>query len=110
MTAADWLAAIGLLLVIEGILPFAAPALWRDGFRRILEFSNGQLRFIGAALGGPTRISRLRFRRKAMDARRGAQARVVPCQAAQRSRRAFLRKPEGTAAIQAHSFVASCLQ
>jgi uncharacterized protein YjeT (DUF2065 family) len=54
MTGSDWLVAIGLLLVIEGILPFAAPAVWRDGFRRMLEFSDGQLRFIGAAsmLGG----------------------------------------------------------
>lgn len=54
MTGPDWLAAIGLLLVIEGILPFAAPALWRDGFRRMLELRDGQLRFIGAAsiLGG----------------------------------------------------------
>jgi len=43
-----------LLLVIEGILPFAAPAIWRDGFRRMLELSDGQLRFIGATsmLGG----------------------------------------------------------
>jgi len=49
MTGFDWLAAIGLLLVIEGILPFAAPAVWRDGFRRMLDFSDGQLRFIGAA-------------------------------------------------------------
>ena len=54
MTAADWLTAIGLLLVIEGLLPFAAPAMWRDGFRRMLELRDGQLRFIGAAsmLGG----------------------------------------------------------
>jgi uncharacterized protein YjeT (DUF2065 family) len=49
MTGSDWLAAIGLLLVIEGILPFAAPAVWRDGFRWILELRDGQLRFIGAA-------------------------------------------------------------
>jgi hypothetical protein len=49
MTGSDWLAAIGLLLVIEGILPFAAPAVWRDGFRRMLELGDGQLRFIGAA-------------------------------------------------------------
>jgi uncharacterized protein len=34
---------------LKGILPFAAPAVWRDGFRRILELSDGQLRFIGAA-------------------------------------------------------------
>jgi uncharacterized protein YjeT (DUF2065 family) len=54
MTGSGWLAAIGLVLVIEGILPFAAPAVWRDGFRRILEFTDGQLRFIGAAsmMGG----------------------------------------------------------
>ena len=54
MIGLDWLAAIGLLLVIEGILPFAAPAAWRDGFRRMLELTDGQLRFIGAAsmLGG----------------------------------------------------------
>lgn len=54
MTGVDWLAAIGLLLVIEGLLPFAAPAVWRDGFRRMLAFSDGQLRFIGATslLGG----------------------------------------------------------
>lgn len=54
MTGFNWLAAIGLLLVIEGVLPFAAPTVWRDGFRRMLELSNGQLRFIGAAsmLGG----------------------------------------------------------
>jgi uncharacterized protein YjeT (DUF2065 family) len=54
MTGTDWLAAIGLLLVIEGVLPFAAPAAWREGFRRILELRDGQLRFMGAAsmLGG----------------------------------------------------------
>ncbi|MCL5060637.1 MAG: DUF2065 domain-containing protein [Candidatus Thermoplasmatota archaeon] len=54
MTGSDWLAAIGLLLVIEGILPFAAPAVWREGFSRMLELRDGQLRFIGAAsmLGG----------------------------------------------------------
>ena len=49
MTGSDWLAAIGLLLVIEGILPFAAPAMWREGFRRMLDLRDGQLRFIGAA-------------------------------------------------------------
>ncbi|HEX7972617.1 MAG TPA: DUF2065 domain-containing protein [Thiobacillus sp.] len=54
MTGSDWLAAIGLLLVVEGILPFAAPAIWREAFRRMLELRDGQLRFIGATsmLGG----------------------------------------------------------
>ena len=42
------------MLVIEGMMPFAAPAVWREGFRRMLELRDGQLRFIGAAsmLGG----------------------------------------------------------
>ncbi|MFN3750425.1 MAG: DUF2065 domain-containing protein [Thiobacillus sp.] len=49
MSGTDWLAALGLLLVIEGILPFAAPALWREGFSRMLALRDGQLRFVGAA-------------------------------------------------------------
>jgi uncharacterized protein YjeT (DUF2065 family) len=49
MTAADLMLAIALLLVMEGLLPFAAPAMWRDAFRRAIELSDGQLRFLGAA-------------------------------------------------------------
>ena len=41
------LAAFGLMLVLEGILPFLAPSLWRETFRRLIEMSSGQLRFIG---------------------------------------------------------------
>ena len=41
------LAALGLVLVIEGLLPFVAPDLWRDTFRRLIELADGQLRFIG---------------------------------------------------------------
>jgi uncharacterized protein len=41
------LAAVALVLVFEGLLPFAAPALWRDTFRRMIELSDGQLRFMG---------------------------------------------------------------
>lgn len=41
------MAAIGLLLVMEGLLPFVAPTLWRDTFRRLIEMADGQLRFIG---------------------------------------------------------------
>jgi uncharacterized protein len=39
--------AFALLLIIEGVLPFAAPRLWRDSFRKLTEMSDGQLRFIG---------------------------------------------------------------
>jgi hypothetical protein len=48
------LAAFALMLVIEGILPFLAPAVWRETFRKMLELSDGQLRFVGlgSMLGG----------------------------------------------------------
>ena len=41
------LAAFGLVLVLEGILPFLAPRVWRESFRKLLELSDGQLRFMG---------------------------------------------------------------
>jgi len=48
------LAALALMLVLEGILPFLAPSLWRDTFRKMTEMSDGQLRFVGltSMLGG----------------------------------------------------------
>lgn len=48
------LMAFGFMLIIEGLLPFLAPKLWRDTFQRILQFSDGQIRFFGLAsiLGG----------------------------------------------------------
>ena len=41
------LTAIALMLVIEGVLPFLLPTLWRETFRRLTEMSDGQVRFIG---------------------------------------------------------------
>lgn len=41
------LLAFGLMLVIEGLLPFIAPKVWRETFRRVTEMSDGQIRFIG---------------------------------------------------------------
>ena len=35
------------MLVIEGVLPFVAPRVWRETFRRVTELSDGQIRFIG---------------------------------------------------------------
>jgi uncharacterized protein YjeT (DUF2065 family) len=43
------LTALALMLIIEGVLPFLAPGLWRETFRRITEMSDGQVRFIGLA-------------------------------------------------------------
>ena len=42
-----FLMAFALMLVIEGLLPFLAPTLWRDTFRRITQMSDGQIRFVG---------------------------------------------------------------
>ncbi len=41
------LTALALMLIIEGLLPFLAPGLWRKTFRRITELSDGQVRFVG---------------------------------------------------------------
>ena len=41
------LTALALMLIIEGLLPFLAPGLWREAFRRITELSDGQVRFVG---------------------------------------------------------------
>jgi uncharacterized protein YjeT (DUF2065 family) len=41
------LVALALVLVLEGIVPFLAPRAWRDTFRRLIQFSDGQIRFIG---------------------------------------------------------------
>ena len=41
-----WLA-LGLVLVIEGVLPFASPGGWRRMFAQILQMRDGQIRFFG---------------------------------------------------------------
>ncbi len=48
------LAALGLMLILEGLLPFIAPQAWRETFKRMIEMKDGQLRFIGlgSMLGG----------------------------------------------------------
>jgi uncharacterized protein len=40
-------AAFALMLVLEGILPFTSPRLWREVFRKAIEMSDGQIRFFG---------------------------------------------------------------
>jgi hypothetical protein len=45
--ASTLLLAFALMLIIEGALPFLAPSLWRDTFRRITQLSDGQVRFFG---------------------------------------------------------------
>ncbi len=38
-----------MVLVIEGLLPFAAPAGWRRMFAQLLQLRDGQIRFVGLA-------------------------------------------------------------
>ncbi|MGQ0654363.1 MAG: DUF2065 domain-containing protein [Betaproteobacteria bacterium] len=42
-----FLMALALMLILEGLLPFLAPNLWRETFRRITQMSDGQIRFVG---------------------------------------------------------------
>jgi len=44
---ATFVMALALMLILEGVLPFIAPNLWRDTFRRITQMSDGQIRFVG---------------------------------------------------------------
>lgn len=48
------LTTLGLMLVIEGVLPLLLPQAWRDTFTRMIALKDGQLRFVGLAsvLGG----------------------------------------------------------
>ena len=41
------LVAFALMLVLEGLVPFLAPGIWRDTFRRLIQLSDGQIRFVG---------------------------------------------------------------
>jgi len=41
------LIAFALMLVLEGLVPFLAPGTWRETFRRLIQLSDGQIRFIG---------------------------------------------------------------
>ena len=40
-------AAMALMLVFEGLLPFISPQGWRRTFARLLTLRDGQLRFFG---------------------------------------------------------------
>ncbi len=41
-----WLA-LGLVLVIEGLFPFASPTGWKRMFSQLLQLTDGQIRFFG---------------------------------------------------------------
>jgi uncharacterized protein YjeT (DUF2065 family) len=41
------LGALALMLVFEGLMPLLNPRGWRSVFERVLQMSDGQIRFIG---------------------------------------------------------------
>jgi uncharacterized protein YjeT (DUF2065 family) len=45
--ATTLLLAFALMLILEGLLPFLAPGVWREAFRRITQLTDGQIRFFG---------------------------------------------------------------
>ena len=45
-----WVVAVGLLLVLEGVMPLAFPALWKMTVRRMAQLQDGQLRFVGLSM------------------------------------------------------------
>lgn len=47
MNGTSWWAALGLMLVVEGLMPLLRPTAWREVFSRLLAMSDGQIRFIG---------------------------------------------------------------
>ncbi|MBK1613948.1 DUF2065 domain-containing protein [Rubrivivax gelatinosus] len=48
MSDALW-GALALVLVFEGLLPFASPASWRRMFEQMTRLQDGQIRFFGLA-------------------------------------------------------------
>ena len=53
MDGSTWLAALGLALILEGLLPLIAPGAWRQAFSQLMQLQDVQLRFFGLlAVGG----------------------------------------------------------
>lgn len=41
------LLALGLMLILEGLLPMISPRIWRNLFEQMLQLEEGQIRFFG---------------------------------------------------------------
>jgi hypothetical protein len=41
------LVAIGLVFLLEGIVPFLFPSFWKGAFKKVTSFKSGQIRFFG---------------------------------------------------------------
>jgi len=45
-----WLVALGLMLVLEGLMPFLFPKPWRETLLSLSQLQDGQARFVGLSL------------------------------------------------------------
>lgn len=45
-----WLLALGLVLLLEGLMPLLLPGGWRNAVRQMAALRDGQLRFVGLML------------------------------------------------------------
>ena len=50
--AANLIAALGLMLIAEGLMPLLSPPSWREAMRRIAMLRDGQIRFMGLVATG----------------------------------------------------------
>ncbi|PVE09390.1 DUF2065 family protein [Limnohabitans sp. Rim28] len=41
------LLALGLMLILEGLMPMVLPRLWKSLFEQMLKMEDGQIRFFG---------------------------------------------------------------
>ena len=44
------LLALGLMLIVEGLMPMVSPLRWRSLFEQLLKLEDGQIRFFGMAM------------------------------------------------------------
>jgi uncharacterized protein YjeT (DUF2065 family) len=44
------LMALGLMLILEGMMPMVSPLRWRSLFEQLLQLEDGQIRFFGMAM------------------------------------------------------------
>lgn len=45
-----WLLALGLVLLLEGLMPLLLPGGWRNAVQQMATLRDGQLRFVGLML------------------------------------------------------------
>ena len=50
MLSESLLLALGLMLILEGLMPMLSPLRWRSLFEQLLKLQDGQIRFFGLVM------------------------------------------------------------